>query len=42
VLRYQPLTAIQLGVEYVYWRTRYKDLGASAANPFDLHVSVFF
>jgi hypothetical protein len=42
VLRYKPLTALQLGVEYVYWRTRYKDLGATAANRFDLHLSVFF
>jgi hypothetical protein len=34
--------SLQLGVEYVYWRTRYKDLGASAANRFDRHLSVVF
>ena len=42
MLRYKPLTSLQLGVEYVYWHTRYKDLGDSAANRFDLHLSVFF
>lgn len=42
VLRYKPLTSLQLGLEYVYWRTRYKDLGEGVANRFDLHLSVLF
>lgn len=42
VVRYKPLTSLQLGVEYVYWRTRFKDVGDSTANRFDLHLSVFF
>jgi hypothetical protein len=42
VLRYKPLGSLQLGLEYVYWRTRYKDLGEGVANRFDLHLSVMF
>jgi hypothetical protein len=42
VVRYKPLSSLQLGLEYLYWRTRYKDLGDSTANRFDLHLSVFF
>jgi len=42
VLRYKPLDSLQLGLEYVYWRTRYKDVGEGVANRFDLHLSVLF
>jgi hypothetical protein len=42
VLRYKPLDSLQLGLEYVYWRTKYKDVGEGVANRFDLHLSVLF
>jgi hypothetical protein len=42
VLRYKPLSSLQLGLEYVYWRTKYKDVGEGVANRFDLHLSVMF
>jgi len=42
VLRYKPLSSLELGLEYVYWRTRYKDVGEGVANRFDLHLSVMF
>ncbi|HEX7835854.1 MAG TPA: hypothetical protein VF469_00245 [Kofleriaceae bacterium] len=42
VLRYQPLASLQLGAEYLYWQTRYKDVGQGVANRFDLHLSVLF
>ena len=42
VLRYQPLASLQLGVEYLYWQTRYRDVGQGVANRFDLHLSVLF
>jgi hypothetical protein len=41
-LRYHPKSALQLGVEYVYWRTTYKDLGAATANRLDVHFSLMF
>jgi hypothetical protein len=42
VLRYKPKPALQLGLEYLYWRTRYKDMSDGRANRFDVHFSVFF
>jgi hypothetical protein len=42
VLRYKPLDAVQLGVEYVHWRTRYKAAPDGIANRVDLHASVLF
>jgi hypothetical protein len=42
VLRYKPLASLQLGAEYLYWQTRYKDVGRGVANRFDLHLSVLF
>jgi hypothetical protein len=42
VLRYKPRPALQLGLEYLHWRTSYKDMSDGRANRFDLHFSVFF
>ena len=42
VLRYRPIDALQLGVEYVHWRTRYRAAPDGAANRVDLHASVLF
>jgi len=42
VLRYKPLDALQLGVEYAHWRTRYKAAPDGVANRVDLHASVLF
>jgi hypothetical protein len=42
VLHYQPVSSLQLGLEYVYWRTTYKEVGEGVANRFDLHLSVMF
>lgn len=42
VLRYKPLESLQLGLEYLYWQTMYKDVGQGIANRVDLHLSVVF
>ena len=42
VLRYKPHPALQLGVEYLNWRTSYKGMAPGLANRFDLHLSVLF
>jgi hypothetical protein len=42
VLRYKPLDALQLGVEVLHWRTRYKAAPDGVANRVDLHASVLF
>jgi hypothetical protein len=42
VLRYKPLDALQLGVEYLHWRTRYRAAADGVANRIDLHASVMF
>lgn len=42
VLRYKPRPSLQLGLEYLFWKTKYKDAGAGVANRFDMHASVFF
>jgi hypothetical protein len=42
VVRYKPLDALQLGVEYVHWRTRYKAAPDGVANRVNLHASVLF
>jgi hypothetical protein len=42
VLRYKPKPSIQLGVEYLYWKTTYKDMGEAKASRFDFHTSFFF
>ncbi|MGN6103565.1 MAG: hypothetical protein ACTHU0_00430 [Kofleriaceae bacterium] len=41
-LRYKPKQAIQLGLEYLYWRTAYHGMTGGTANRVDAHVSVFF
>jgi hypothetical protein len=42
VLRYKPIASLEVGLEYLYWQTRYKDVGRGVANRFDLHLSVLF
>jgi hypothetical protein len=42
VLRYKPRSTLQLAVEYLYWKTTYKEMGSGIANRFDMHASVFF
>lgn len=42
VVRYHPLDALQLGVEVVHWRTRYKATDDGVANRVDLHAAVMF
>ena len=42
VVRYRPIDALQLGVEYAHWRTRYKAAPDGVANRVDLHASVLF
>jgi hypothetical protein len=42
VLRYKPRPTLQLAVEYLYWKTTYKDMGSGIANRVDMHASVFF
>lgn len=42
VLRYKPRPALQLGLEHLYWRTRYHEMSTVTANRVDLHASVFF
>jgi hypothetical protein len=41
-LRYKPKSSLQLGVEYLYWKTVYRGAGAAIANRVDLHLSVLF
>ena len=42
VARYKPLPTLQVAVEYLYWKTTYHEMGAAAANRWDMHLSVFF
>jgi hypothetical protein len=42
VIRYKPKASLQLGVEYLYWKTLYKGMSSGTANRFNLHLSVFF
>lgn len=42
VVRYKPVSTLQLAVEYLYWKTSYVDMGNAAANRVDFHLSVFF
>jgi len=42
VIRYKPKASLQLGVEYLYWKTLYKGMSGGTANRFNLHASVFF
>ena len=42
VLRYKPKQSLQLGLEYLYWKTVYKERSAGVANRFNMHLSVFF
>lgn len=41
-LRYKPKASLQLGAEYLYWKTLYRGAGAAVANRVNLHVSVLF
>jgi hypothetical protein len=42
VLRYKPKASLQLGLEYLYWKTLYKGMSRGVANRFNMHLSVFF
>ena len=42
VLRYKPRPALQLGLEYLNWRTHYKGMSDGIANRYDVHFTVFF
>ena len=42
VVRYKPISTLQLAVEYLYWKTSYLNMGTADANRFDMHLSVFF
>lgn len=42
MLRYKPKATLQLGLEYLHWRTQYKDMTTAIANRFNMHLSVFF
>jgi hypothetical protein len=41
-LRYKPKSSLQLGAEYLYWKTQYRGVAAAVANRVDLHLSVLF
>jgi hypothetical protein len=42
VIRYNPKPTIRLGIEYLLWRTMYKDVGTALANRVDFSTTVFF
>jgi hypothetical protein len=42
VIRYNPKPTIRIGIEYLQWRTMYKDVGNALANRVDFHTTVFF
>jgi hypothetical protein len=42
VLRYKPRAALQLGLEFLHYRTQYKEMSDGVANRFDMNFSVFF
>ena len=42
VVRYKPRTAVEVGLEYLVWSTRYKLVGYGIANRVDLHLSLLF
>lgn len=42
VLRYKPKESLQIGLEYLYWKTQYKGMSSGVANRFNMHLSVFF
>ena len=41
-LRYQPKSSLRLGLEYLYWKTLYRDTSPGIANRVDVHLSVLF
>lgn len=41
-LRYKPKPSLQLGFEYLNWKTLYKGMSSGLANRFDVHLSVYF
>lgn len=41
-LRYRPKPILQLGLEHVYWKTHYHQMGTGVANRFNMHFSIFF
>ena len=41
-LRITPVSSIRLGLEYLLWRTTYKDLGTAVANRVDFSTTVSF
>jgi hypothetical protein len=42
VIRYKPKPALQLGLEYLYWKTLYHRMSGGVANRFNVHLSVLF
>lgn len=42
VTRYRPSDAFQLGLEYTYWRTDYKNAPVGDDNRVNLHLTLFF
>lgn len=42
VTRFKPIKEFQVGLEYLYWVTRYKNLDEGASNRVDLHFTYFF
>ena len=42
VNRFKPWSSFQVGVEYLYWLTEYKNLDSGSSNRVDLHFSYFF
>ncbi|HEY4239205.1 MAG TPA: hypothetical protein VGM88_05290 [Kofleriaceae bacterium] len=42
VVHYKPVDLLQFGLEYLAWRTDYRDAGHGVANRFDLSLSLFF
>ena len=41
-LRYRPKSSLQIGIEYLYWKTQYRMTTPGIANRVDIHMSVFF
>lgn len=41
-VRISPKSSIRLGLEYLLWRTTYKDVGMAVANRVDFSTTVFF
>jgi hypothetical protein len=42
VVRYKPKEALQLGLEYLYWKTEYLGMSSGVANRVNMNLSVLF